>query len=146
MSTATTPVTAESGTARKAGWVLSGLVGAFLLFDAVGKLLKIGPVEDSAAELGLPMHIIVPIGVVLLLCTVLYLVPRTAPLGAVLLTGYLGGGGAHQLARREAVVQHGAVRGVRRNRGLGGSVPARPQGPRTAPAAPRGLTRAGRAR
>ncbi|EID72965.1 MULTISPECIES: DoxX family protein [Rhodococcus] len=91
MSTATTPVTAESGTARKAGWVLSGLVGAFLLFDAVGKLLKIGPVEDSAAELGLPMHIIVPIGVVLLLCTVLYLVPRTAPLGAVLLTGYLGG-------------------------------------------------------
>lgn len=37
------------------------------------------------------MHIIVPIGVVLLLCTVLYLVPRTAPLGAVLLTGYLGG-------------------------------------------------------
>lgn len=91
MSTATTPVTAESGSARTVGWVLSGLVGAFLLFDAVGKLLKIGPVEDSAAELELPMHIIVPIGVVLLLCTVLYLVPRTAPLGAVLLTGYLGG-------------------------------------------------------
>ncbi|QDQ91151.1 DoxX family protein [Rhodococcus sp. WB9] len=91
MSTATTPVMAESGTARTVGWVLSGLVGAFLLFDAVGKLLKIGRVEDSAAELGLRMHIIVRIGVVLLLCTVLYLVPRTAPLGAVLLTGYLGG-------------------------------------------------------
>lgn len=72
MSATVTPVTVESGTARKVGWVLSGLVGAFLLFDAVGKLLKIGPVEDSAAELGLPMHIIVPIGI-------------------VLLTGYLGG-------------------------------------------------------
>lgn len=72
VSATVTPVTVESGTARKVGWVLSGLVGAFLLFDAVGKLLKIGPVEDSAAELGLPMHIIVPIGI-------------------VLLTGYLGG-------------------------------------------------------
>ncbi|MBC2642850.1 MULTISPECIES: DoxX family protein [unclassified Rhodococcus (in: high G+C Gram-positive bacteria)] len=91
MSATATPVAAESGTARKVGWVLSGLAGAFLLFDAVGKILKLGPVEDSAVELGLPAHIIVPIGIVLLICTALYLVPRTAPLGAVLLTGYLGG-------------------------------------------------------
>ncbi|MFC0449647.1 DoxX family protein [Rhodococcus jostii] len=91
MSATVTPVAAQSGTARKVGWVLSGLVGAFLLFDAVGKILKLGPVEDSAVELGLPAHIIVPIGIVLLICTALYLVPRTAPLGAVLLTGYLGG-------------------------------------------------------
>jgi hypothetical protein len=63
----------------------------FLLFDSVGKLLKVAPVVEGTAQLGYPESTIVPIGVILLICVVTYIVPRTAILGAVLLTGYMGG-------------------------------------------------------
>ncbi len=69
-----------------AGRVLSGLVVLFLLMDGVMKLFKPAPVLTAQAELGWPDSITVPTGIVLLICTVLYAVPRTAILGAILLT------------------------------------------------------------
>ncbi|MGH7333887.1 MAG: DoxX family protein [Candidatus Rokuibacteriota bacterium] len=74
-----------------AGRALSALPALFLLVDAVMKLVKPTPVVKATVDLGYPDGVIVPLGLVLLACTVLYLIPRTAVLGAILLTGYLGG-------------------------------------------------------
>ncbi len=74
-----------------AGRVLSALPALFLLFDAVMKLVKPAAVVEATVELGCPESVILPLGIALLACTVLYLIPRTAVLGAILLTGYLGG-------------------------------------------------------
>jgi hypothetical protein len=73
------------------GRIVNGLVIAFLLFDSIPKILQLSWVVKATTEMGFPAGAILPIGVVLLLCTVLYSIPRTAILGAVLLTGYLGG-------------------------------------------------------
>ena len=73
------------------GRVLSGIAVAFLLFDATGKLLKVGPVIEGSAKLDYPENTIVPIGVLLLIGVVLYLIPRTSVLGAIYLAAYLGG-------------------------------------------------------
>ena len=73
------------------GRVLSGLAVAFLLFDSAGKLFEVQPVIDGTIQLGYPRSIVFTLGVILLTCVVVYVVPRTAVLGAVLLTGYLGG-------------------------------------------------------
>lgn len=73
------------------GRILSGLVIAFLLFDALGKLAKIEPVLKSMEELGIPATQAVAIGIILLVITVLYAIPQTSAFGALLLTGYLGG-------------------------------------------------------
>jgi hypothetical protein len=80
-----------SRAARWTGRVLSGLPAAFLLLDAVMKFVKPEPVLKGTVELGFSESVIVPLGVVLLASTLLYVVPRTAVLGAILLTGYLGG-------------------------------------------------------
>ena len=73
------------------GRVLSGIAVAFLLFDAAGKLFKVGPVIEGSAKLGYPESTIVPIGVLLLAGVVLYVIPRTSVLGAIYLAAYLGG-------------------------------------------------------
>lgn len=73
------------------GKILTGLSVAFLLFDGGAKIAKIKPVIDVCTELQIPVHLIPAIGIVLLVCTILYAVPATSLLGAVLLTGYLGG-------------------------------------------------------
>ena len=83
--------------ARWTGRVLSGLPALFLLFDAVMKLVKPEFVVKATADLGFPESSIIPLGIVLLSCTIVYLIPRTAVLGAILLTGYLGGAIAIQL-------------------------------------------------
>ncbi len=77
--------------ARIAGLIITGLVTAFLLFDAIIHIANIQSVRDAMAELGFDENIAVVIGIVMLVCLVLYLVPATSILGAVLLTGYLGG-------------------------------------------------------
>jgi hypothetical protein len=79
------------------GRVLSGLVAAFMLLDAAMKLAKPDFVVKATVELGYPERVIVGLGVVLGACTILYLIPRTAILGAILLTGYLGGACASHL-------------------------------------------------
>jgi hypothetical protein len=73
------------------GRVLTGLAGAFLIFDASMKLFKPPVVVEATVRLGYPESTIIGIGAVLLACTLLYLIPRTSILGAILLTGYLGG-------------------------------------------------------
>lgn len=73
------------------GAVLSGLAILFFLFDGVMKLVKPPVVVQYTVALGYPEGLITGLGVVLLACTLLYTLPRTAVLGAVLLTGYLGG-------------------------------------------------------
>ena len=76
---------------RLGGRLLTGLSVLFLIFDGVIKLLNIAPVVESFTRLGYSVDIATAIGTLELLCLAVYLVPRTAPLGAVLLTGYLGG-------------------------------------------------------
>lgn len=73
------------------GRALTGLAALFLLMDAVVKLLELPPALEGTHQLGYPASVVFPLGLVLLSCVVLYLVPRTSVLGAVLLTGYLGG-------------------------------------------------------
>ncbi len=79
------------------GRLLSGFAALFLLVDAVMKLFKPKVVVDGTTQLGYQESVIVPLGIVLLTCTLLYIFPRTAILGAVLLTGYLGGAVATNL-------------------------------------------------
>jgi DoxX-like family len=79
------------------GRVLTVLTILFLLFDAAGKFAKPAPVVDAFARLGIPMSLSTSVGILLLACTVLYAIPRTAVLGAVLLTGFLGGAAAIQM-------------------------------------------------
>src|SRR5262249_17457061 len=74
-----------------AGRILSTLPALFLLVDGAMKLVKPEPVVKATVELGYAETVILPLGVVLLACTILYLIPQTAVLGAILLTGYLGG-------------------------------------------------------
>lgn len=74
-----------------AGYILSAIPILFLLMDSVGKFLKPEPVVTGTVELGYSESVIIPLGIVLLICTLLYAVPQTAILGAILLTGYLGG-------------------------------------------------------
>src|SRR5256714_7692901 len=74
-----------------AGRIISALPVLFLLMDGVMKLIKPAVVVEGTVRLGYSETVILPLGIVLLLCTVVYLIPRTAILGAILLTGYLGG-------------------------------------------------------
>jgi hypothetical protein len=83
-----------AGISRKrlwAGRILTGLASAFLIMDGVMKLFKPSFVVQASAQLGYPESTLVGIGAALLVCTVLYLIPRTSVPGVVLLTGYLGG-------------------------------------------------------
>ncbi len=93
----TAPPRTRRRPATIAGWVVTGFIAAFLLSDSLGKLLVIGPVREAMAVLGYPIGHSRIIGATLLVCLVLYLVPRTAVLGALLLVGYLGGAEAAQL-------------------------------------------------
>ena len=80
--------------AKKRSWagiVISAIPTLFLLMDAVGNFVKPEAVVTGTVELGYPESAIVPLGIVLLICTILYAIPKTSVLGAILLTGYLGG-------------------------------------------------------
>ena len=76
---------------RIAGYILSGLPILFLLMDGIMKLGKPAFVVTETVRLGYPETVIFPLGIVLVICTLLYLLPTSAVLGAILLTGYLGG-------------------------------------------------------
>jgi hypothetical protein len=79
------------------GRILSGLLLAFMVFDAVLHLVRIAPVVEAFGELGVPLSFAVPLGLVELVTVALYVYPRTSVLGAILLTAYLGGAVAMQL-------------------------------------------------
>src|SRR5690349_16822158 len=91
MSLSPTHAPTTRTTTRWACRILTALPALFLAFDAAIKLANIQPVVDASVRLGLPPELAPLIGVIELACLALYLIPRTAPIGAVLLTGFLGG-------------------------------------------------------
>ena len=80
-----------SSTALWAGRIISAICIIFLLFDAIGKIIKVSYSVSGSVALGIPEQTIQGIGITLFICTLVYTIPRTAVPGAVLLTGYLGG-------------------------------------------------------
>ena len=90
------------------GRVFSGLAVLFLLFDAVFKLVKPTPaaVVDAFTKVGYPPGLAGNLGLLLLACVVVYVIPRTAVLGAILLTGYLGGAVATHVRVGDPVFSH----------------------------------------
>ena len=82
------------GPAKWRKWIgrsISGFMIAFLLFDGIAKLVLERHVIEATAQIGYSLDVIRPLGVICLACTLLYAIPRTSVLGAILLTGYLGG-------------------------------------------------------
>jgi len=75
----------------RAGEILSGIAVLFLLFDSIIKVMVIAPVVASFSQLGYPVSVSRGIGLLQLVCLAVYVIPRTSILGAILLTGYLGG-------------------------------------------------------
>jgi hypothetical protein len=88
------------------GRILSGLVIAFLLLDGGIKLIPIEAVITTSRELGIPVHLARTLGVLTLACTLLYAIPATSVLGAVLMTGYLGGAIYVHLSAGSPVFSH----------------------------------------
>jgi len=88
------------------GWFFSGLTIAFLLFDSIGKLMQIQPVLDATAKLSYPLSVVPVLGTILLICTLLYTIPKTSVLGAILLTGYLGGAVATHVRVEDPLFSH----------------------------------------
>jgi hypothetical protein len=89
-----TPVIPTVDISRKQvilGRILSTLAVLFLLFDAVGKLLRPAAVIEGTTQLGWPVSVILPLGIIQVVLIALYVFPRTYVLGALLWTGYLGG-------------------------------------------------------
>lgn len=80
-----------SGKLLWTGRILSILAIVFMLFDAIGHLLKPAPVVQAFLQLGIPLSLSIYLGIIQLLCILIYVIPRTSILGAVLITGYLGG-------------------------------------------------------
>jgi hypothetical protein len=74
-----------------AGRIMSALPVLMLLFSSVMKLMKPAPVVEGFAHLGYPASLALGLGIIELTCAVVYVIPRTSVLGAILLTGYLGG-------------------------------------------------------
>lgn len=74
-----------------AGLIISAIPILFLFMDGIMKLFKPAVVVETTVKLGYSESVIFPLGIVLLICTILYTIPRTSVLGAILLTGYLGG-------------------------------------------------------
>lgn len=88
------------------GRVIGGLIAAFMLLDAAVKFVKPPQVADAFVRTGWPLELSVVLGVVLLVSTVLYLIPQTAVLGAILLTGYFGGAVATNLRLENPLFSH----------------------------------------
>jgi hypothetical protein len=100
MQSAAQPIVQSVAHSNRSLWtgrVLSGLVAAFMAFDAVIHLLRPVPVVVAFAKLGYPLRLAVTLGIIELVCVFLYVTPRTSILGAILLSGYLGGAIATQL-------------------------------------------------
>jgi hypothetical protein len=90
MSSTTVTATTSKGMLWT-GRVISGLVVLFMLFDCITKIIKLPQVIDASAKMGFTVSMVVGVGWTLLACVVLYVIPRTSVLGAILLASYLGG-------------------------------------------------------
>ena len=96
----------QSTAARRTGRVLSGLAATFLGVNAVIGLLALPPAVEGTRQLGFDPAVLLPFGLIQVACLVLYLVPRTAPLGAVLWTGWLGGAIATHVRLGNPMLSH----------------------------------------
>ena len=103
-----TPANTSSKAARWASYVMSGLVILFLLFDAGIKLVPLEIVTQASAQLGLPADAAFArmLGILTLIGVALYAIPRTSVLGAILLTGYMGGAIATHLRIGSPLFSH----------------------------------------
>jgi hypothetical protein len=88
------------------GRIMSALPALFLVMDAVMKLMKPEFVVKATVQLGYPENVIFGLGIVVLVCVILYVIPRTAVLGAILLTGYLGGAVATHVRVGDPLFSH----------------------------------------
>jgi hypothetical protein len=108
--TTTTPINFSDATTTGArlwtGRILSGLAIAFLALDTAMKLLQVAPAVETTAQLGYPASSVLVIGLIELACLAAYAFPRTARIGAVLLTGYLGGAIATHLRVGSPLLSH----------------------------------------
>jgi hypothetical protein len=91
---------------RWTAWILRGIVIFLLLLDAFGTVAALPPVVAGTASRGYPVRFVVLIGLIEALCVALYAVPATSALGAVLLTGYLGGAVASHLRIDSPLMTH----------------------------------------
>ncbi len=91
MTTSTTTQTLEPRGWPRTGWALTGLAALFMAFDTILKLLQLAPAVEGTVALGYPASAVFVIGVIELVALMLYLVPATSVLGAVVMTGYFGG-------------------------------------------------------
>lgn len=98
--------TSRSAATRWSGRILTGIVVLFLSFDVGIKLAGAKVAVDGTVQLGFAAHDVLTIGLIGLVCLVLYVIPRTAPLGAVLLTGYFGGAIATHLRLGNPLFTH----------------------------------------
>ena len=95
--------TSGSNVRSKLGTGLTGLVVLFLAFDGVTKVIRVAPVIEACQKIGISPNMVVCIGILLLVCTAIYVVPRTAIFGAILLTGYLGGAAATHVIQQSGI-------------------------------------------
>lgn len=95
-----------------AGRIISGLVAAFMTMDGMMKLLKVQAAVEGTVKLGYSESVLVPLGIIVLLSTAVYLIPRTSIIGAILLTGFLGGATATNLRTQPQWVLFPVVLGV----------------------------------
>ena len=106
LSIPTTLPTSTSNRRQWAGRIVSGLAVLFMTFDGVIKLANPQFVADASVRMELPVHLAPGVGLLALALVALYLLPRTAVLGAVLLTGYLGGAVALHLRLGDPLFSH----------------------------------------
>lgn len=101
-----TPTQPTSKIARWAGYIITTLVVLFLLFDCTIKLLNLPMAVDGTVVLGYPASVVVPLGILQLICLIIYLIPQTSVLGAILITGYLGGAIATHVRLENPLFSH----------------------------------------
>ena len=107
----TPPYFAEAGATSSSaqiwtGRVLSGLAVLFLIMDATMKVLRVPVAVEGTVKVGYSAGVLVPLGIIQLVCLVVYLVPRTSVLGAILWTGYLGGAVATHVRVGDPLFSH----------------------------------------
>lgn len=89
-----------------AGRVMAALAVLFLLFDSLIKVMKLAPAVEGTVQLGYPDTVVRAIGIIERLCLIVYVIPRTSVLGAILLTAYLGGAIATHVRVRSPLLTH----------------------------------------
>ena len=101
-----TPTQPTSKVALWAGYVITALVVLFLIFDCTIKLLNLPMAIDGTVVLGYQASVVVPLGILQLICLIIYLIPQTSVLGAILITGYLGGAIATHVRLENPLFSH----------------------------------------